>query len=238
MRSTSTSSTIFDAIVIGGGPSGLGASLALSGWRPHYLPACRLPDSALMLRLQQQLPPDGRIPLAALPALSAGMRGRSNNLLALFFDALQHPGVDQGLQSRSCLELRRSGGDGEVLRHLVLDPEPPGGSWHSMHETTRTLSPGPWMELPGFPLADHIRSATPSLSPAAAAAAAAQRQPRRLVAEYYRARENFTDPQHTSWLRSVRDHITMRSLNFGVELSDPSIDPQRRRPYIYDCHGI
>ena len=33
MRSTSTSSTIFDAIVIGGGPSGLGASLALSGWR-------------------------------------------------------------------------------------------------------------------------------------------------------------------------------------------------------------
>ena len=140
-----------------------------------------------MLRLQQQLPPDGRIPLAALPALSAGMRGRSNNLLALFFDALQHPGVDQGLQSRSCLELRRSGGDGEVLRHLVLDPEPPGGSWHSMHETTRTLSPGPWMELPGFPLADHIRSATPSLSPAGAAAAAAQRQPRRLVAEYYRA---------------------------------------------------
>ena len=155
---------MLDAIVIGGGPSGLGASLALSGWQPHLVPGCTVADRALSLRLQQ-VASDGPIPLDALPALASGLRGRSNNPLALFFDALQHPGVDQGQRLESCLELHRAGaaepGAAEPggLRHLVLDPEPPGGSWHSMHETTRTLSPGPWMELPGFPLAAYLQSA-------------------------------------------------------------------------------
>ena len=169
---------MLDAIVIGGGPSGLGASLALSGWQPHLVTGSSVADRALSLRLKKQVPADGLIPLDALPALAAGLRGRSNNPLALFFDALQHPGVDQGRPLKSCLALHRAEAGAEAgaasgvevgpLRHLVLDPAPPGGSWHSMHESTRTLSPGPWMELPGFTLADYLQSIEPSLGPAAA----------------------------------------------------------------------
>ena len=46
---------ILDAVVIGAGPSGLGASLALSGWRAHYNPACINPDEALESRLKNSV---------------------------------------------------------------------------------------------------------------------------------------------------------------------------------------
>ena len=169
---------ILDAIVIGAGPSGLGTSLALSGWRPHYVPNGLLPDAALRERLNSRVDETGAIPLDELPALASGLRGRSNNPLALFFDALQHPGVDSGMPVRSCLELRRS--SGLALSHLLLDPAPPGGSWHGMHEATRTLSPGPWMEFPGYSLSQY-------LSGTELDGTAQQRQPRGLVAEYYSA---------------------------------------------------
>ena len=118
---------MLDAIVIGGGPSGLGASLALSGWQPCLVPGRSVADRALSLRIKQQVPADGLIPMDALPALAAGLRGRSNNPLALFFDALQHPGVDQGRPLESCLALEAGAEAGAQLRHLVLDPAPPGG---------------------------------------------------------------------------------------------------------------
>ena len=165
---------ILDAIVIGAGPSGLGASLALSGYRPHHVPACAVENPALQARLRAHV---GELMLDALPNLAAGLRGRSNNPLALLFDALQHPGVDSGVRAPSCLELRLN--DAAALSHVVVDPAPFGGSWHSMHDAVRTLSPGPWMELPGLPLSSYL---TTRGQPAAAAAA---RQPRRLIAEYY-----------------------------------------------------
>ena len=62
---------MLDAIVIGGGPSGLGASLALSGWQPHLVTGSSVADRALSLRLKKQVPADGLIPLDALPDLAA-----------------------------------------------------------------------------------------------------------------------------------------------------------------------
>ena len=44
-----------DAIVIGAGPSGLAASIALSGWRPFFVPG-QLEDSGLGDRLRRHLP--------------------------------------------------------------------------------------------------------------------------------------------------------------------------------------
>ena len=41
------SPNILDAIVIGAGPSGLGASLALAGWRPRFAPRCAVEDVTL-----------------------------------------------------------------------------------------------------------------------------------------------------------------------------------------------
>ena len=220
---------MLDAIVIGGGPSGLGASLALSGWQPHLVPGRSVADRALSLRLKQ-VPADGLIPLDALPALAAGLRGRSNNPLALFFDALQHPGVDQGRPLESCLALE-AGAEAGQLRHLVLDPAPPGGSWHSMHETTRTLSPGPWMELPGFTLADYLQSTEPSLGPAAAAARADERQPRRLVAEYYRAAAaHFDVARHYRPWRVSSVELEPRSAEGGAAVWTVHVDGAEGSP--------
>ena len=169
------SSTHLDSIIIGAGPSGLGASIALAGWRPRYVNRCALENIELMNRLQR----DGQLSLAKFPMLAEGLSGRSNNPLALLFDALQHPGVDLGWSSPSCLDLVH---DPEAeLSHVVIDDAQFGGSWHSMHDATRTLSPGPWMELPGYPLAEFLTARGRS------AAAAAARQSRRLIAEYYEA---------------------------------------------------
>ena len=178
---------VLDAVVIGGGPSGLGASLALSGWRPYYVARCALEDYS-MERHFRTAPRDVPIGAGVVRELAGSLHGRSNNPLALFFDALQHPGVDRGMAEPSCLELRHKRSD-DALSHVVLDSAPPGGSWHGMHEATRTLSPGPWMELPGFPLADYL-SATPRADEASSAVAA-RRQPRRLIAQYYEEAARF-----------------------------------------------
>ena len=199
----SSSPRVLDAIVIGAGPSGLGASIALSGWRPHYVPRCPLEDRALERRLSAESL------VSASRSLTAGLSGRSNNPLALLFDALQHPGVDRGSPQPSCLQLRRD--PSAALTHVFLDASPPGGAWHAMHEATRTLSPGPWMELPGFALADFLRARAPALTAKSAAAAAAMRQPRRLIAEYYVAAASHFDVQqhHRPWraasVRRARD---------------------------------
>ena len=174
-----------DAIIIGSGPSGLGASLALSGLRPHYSPACAIADHQLQARLDSLLHED-KEPLIShdvVPRLAANLRGRSNNPMALLFDALQHPGVDQGRNAPSCLKLQHD--TKAALSHIMLDPQPPGGTWHGMHDATKTLSPGTWMELPGYSLAAHLRSR--GAGEADAERMASQRQPRSLIAGYYEA---------------------------------------------------
>ena len=189
---------LLDAIIVGAGPAGIGASLALAGWRPHYVPRCAVADEQLEQRLRAAggaAANEGRaLAVEELPRLASGVRGRSNNPLALVLDALQHPGVDQGWRAPSCLELRRD--TSAATSFLMLDPNPPGGSWHTMHASTRTLSPGPWMEFPGLPLA-HQPAFAAAPTPAAAAAAAAARQPRGVIAEYYEAAaDHFDVAQH------------------------------------------
>ena len=75
----------------------------------------------------------------------------------------------------------------------MLDPQPPGGAWHGMHEATKTLSPGTWMELPGYSLAAHLRSRC--AGEAEAGWMASQRQPRSLIAGYYEAAAKALDVQ-------------------------------------------
>jgi hypothetical protein len=189
--SPSSATAVLDAIIVGAGPSGLAASLALAGWRPHYVPKCTVEDDQLAQRLQALLhrSPSGLLESAAVPALSNGLRGRSNNPAALLFDALHHPGADSQRvpNPRCCLELRHD--PTAALSHVLLDPQKPGGSWHGMHEATRTLSPGTWLQLPppAPGLADHLLARESGLTPAAAVQAAAARQPRSLIAGYYEA---------------------------------------------------
>ena len=90
-----TNPRVLDALIIGAGPSGLGASLALHGYRPHYTPQCTVESAALERRLRRHLGlrPDGLITGSDVPSLASGLRGRSNNPLALLF-ALIHSAIE------------------------------------------------------------------------------------------------------------------------------------------------
>ena len=193
MRST----PIFDAIIIGAGPSGLGASLALSGWQPRYKNNCAVDSPQLSTKLRSLSSPLAE----AVRDLAGGLRGRSHNPAALLYDALQHPGVDRGVRGQpSCLELVHD--PHAALSHVILDTNPIGGAWHQMHEATTTLSPGFWMELPGYSLADH------------GVADPYARQPRRVIAQYYQAAaERFDVSRHHRAARAT----SVRWLHAGAD---------------------
>ena len=218
--------SVLDAIIIGAGPSGLGASIALSGYRPHYVPNCRLANSHLEKALKQHA--GAALDLAAIRS-APPLTGRSNNPLALLFDALLHPGVDEGWRgAQPCLELRRH--NDAALSHLILDHNPPGGQWHSMHDATRTLSPGPWMELPGYTLAQFLQEHRMETRQRDAASAAQMRQPRGLVADYYRkAAEHLGIATHHRPWRVTRVMAPANATDTWTVLADGSDAPLHAR---------
>ncbi|CAE7190338.1 Osgin1, partial [Symbiodinium pilosum] len=104
---------------------------------------------------------------------------------AALVDALRYPEGD-GRGASLLRPLQRP-----ALRHAVIGTSLPGGSWHSMSPSTVTLSPGSWMDLPGYSLEEHLKSPAASqearslLRKAPAEVVAGERVPRWLVAEYY-----------------------------------------------------
>lgn len=160
-----------DTLVVGNGPAGISVSLALSGWWPSY--RGRHPDGVLHARLTGDGPPLlERDPKGLCESLS----GRGKNPMGTLFDALLHPGADAGRPGPSCLALERR--EERAVPHRVVGSGPPGGSWHRMPPTMLSLSPGYWMELPGWPLFEWARSRGRWLDPGA-------RLPRSHVATYY-----------------------------------------------------
>ena len=130
-----------------------------------------------------------------------------------------------------------------ALSHLAVDPLPPGGSWHGMRRH-KTLSPGPWMEFPGFPLARFLADHA-ALQPEAAVTAALQLQPRSTIAEYYRAAaEHFgVTKSYRPWrVESVVRTPAASSLSGGssqpptwtVTFADSVSPPLRARALVLD----
>ena len=74
------------------------------------------------------------------------MEGRSNNPVALLFDALNHPGVDVGDKLPSSLEWRYD--QSKARSHMVFGRQCPGGCWSNMESSLLTLSHSDWLELP------------------------------------------------------------------------------------------
>lgn len=159
-----------DVVVIGNGPAGICLSLFLSGWRPYYRGGH--PDLDLNVRMS-----GSRKSLMdrELAPLCEGLSGRSDNPVALLFDALHHPLADTGRARPSCLVMRN---DGPQLAHRVVGRTAPGGSWHQMCEGMRSLSPGNWVELPGWSLFEWGRAQGRWIDPD-------QRIVREEVARYY-----------------------------------------------------
>ncbi|MFQ5509207.1 MAG: NAD(P)-binding domain-containing protein [Leptospirillia bacterium] len=162
-----------DTIIIGNGPAGICLSLFLSGWWPYYKGGH--PDPELDRRLT-----DGSASLfeRGLLPLYEGLEGRSDNPAALLFDRLHHPAADTPRVLPSTLELKRR--PDRAVPHMVLGSGYPGGSWHRMPAKMRSLSPGNWMELPGWSLFEWARSEGRWIDPNARIA-------RSEIANYYRA---------------------------------------------------
>ncbi len=156
--------------IVGNGPPAICLSLFLSGYRPVYLGGH--PDRALDRRLHGQTDLLER----ELRPLCKGIDGRGNNPVGRLFDTLHHPLADGGGLRPTCLGLTHR--PERAVSHRVLGAGPPGGSWHAMPEGMRTLSPGFWMELPGWPLFDWGRSRGKWPDPAA-------RMARAEVARYF-----------------------------------------------------
>jgi thioredoxin reductase len=161
-----------DTIVVGNGPAGICVSLGLSGWWPRYRGPH--PDPALHARLAAG---DADLLSGDPRPLCEGLKGRGQNPLGLLFDLLLHPGADAGRAGRSCLSLERR--PERAITHLVLGRGEPGGSWGRMAQDMLSLSPGYWMELPGWSLFEWARSHGRWLDPGA-------RMPRADAAAYYR----------------------------------------------------
>ena len=135
------------AIIVGGGPAGLSLAVVLGGRYPYYR--------------------DGSIFASRYDQLAAYLRTHEGSLLGLDFPALVRAGVSpadlfrllhhpsQGFQGldESGLEFR----DAESLDYLLLSREPVGGIWNNAPENLLTLSPGHWMELAFYPLAQYAQ---------------------------------------------------------------------------------
>ncbi len=144
--------------VVGNGPPAITLSLLLSGRWPAYLGGH--PDAVLAAKLTGT----GCLLESDLPPLCEALAGRGNNPVGRLFDALHHPDADSGKVRPTGIDLQNF--PERALSHKVLGSALPGGSWHAMAEGMLTLSPGFWMELPGWSLFDWGRANNRWLDPA------------------------------------------------------------------------
>ncbi|RXM93350.1 Oxidative stress-induced growth inhibitor 2 [Acipenser ruthenus] len=135
------------------GPSGICLSYLLSGYTPYLAPGATHPNPLLLRKLEER--PDVSLLEQDLEYLSEGLEGRSSNPAAVLFDTLLLPDGDFGQDCASALQWRRE--RERSVPHLVLGKGPPGGAWHAMEGSMRTVSLANWMELPGLKLKDWVR---------------------------------------------------------------------------------
>lgn len=134
-------------IIVGGGPAGLGFAPVFGGWHPFLRP-----------RFRSQGPLDNlltglHLPDQTLLTLDFTRLAHLQIPPAHLFRALHHPSPwyrspeDIGLVFRP---------GGACLDYLLLTQEAVGGLWNTVPDRMLTLSPGHWMELAFYPLAQHV----------------------------------------------------------------------------------
>ncbi|XP_076066320.1 oxidative stress-induced growth inhibitor 2-like [Oratosquilla oratoria] len=201
-----------DVVIIGNGPSGITLSYLLSGHLPYYGRRAKHPVAFLHDRLYAA----EETPLIDLNLrdLSEGLEGRSNNPVAVLFDALHHPEADVGLDNPSALEWRYE--PERAVDHVVLGKNLPGGAWQSMEGDFLTLSLGAWMELPGLDFCKWL----------AAQGVEGKRATVHHVAQYYRHYVKAMDIEHNfSNFTNVTSVRRLSSFN-DTESRDDGISSQ------------
>mmetsp|Transcript_72515 Transcript_72515/g.193358 ORF Transcript_72515/g.193358 Transcript_72515/m.193358 type:complete len:460 (+) Transcript_72515:17-1396(+) len=164
-----------EVLVVGGGPSGILLSLLLSGYKGYAKPA-QHPDPDVAKKLQSV---DFALPVTEweLAKVARGLQGRANNEICVLLDQLHLPSAESLRDYPSLLEMRREPKD---ARSHVVVTQTVGGMWEAMNGTWATLSPGSWMQLPGWTL-DAFLSSTGRV------ANSQDRLERSIVADYYKA---------------------------------------------------
>ena len=119
------------------------------------------------------------------------MEGRSNNPVSVLFDTLMRPNADIGEDHAPSLTWTHD--PSKAIPHVVIGNGKPGGSWHHMQPDLETVSPGHWLELPGYPfnqwkIEQNQNQATDGVENAAVQGGGSVKRKRALlgeVAQYY-----------------------------------------------------
>ena len=132
-------------IIVGAGPAGLALSVVLGGWYPFFK------SSHTFSKRYPQLDPILKRHTGSLLTLNLHDWVRSGVQPVDLFRALHHP-------RRKFIELEQIAMAFERkpdIDYLLLSREPVGGLWNNVPKNLLTLSPGQWMELAFYPLAQH-----------------------------------------------------------------------------------
>ena len=132
-------------IIVGGGPAGLALAVVLGGWHPHFSesPVLRQRYPQIADYLQQE--PGSLLALDMKALAAAGLPPVE------LFRILHHPRRLYERRDQIALEFRRA----KPVDYLLLTQEDVGGLWNNAPQNLLTLSPGQWMELAFYPLAQH-----------------------------------------------------------------------------------
>ncbi len=132
-------------IIIGGGPAGLALSVVLGGWHPYFR------DSSTFSQRYPQLEPILNRHTGSLLSIDLQDWVRMEIPPVDLFRALHHPRQKFFELEQIAMAFER----GSELDYLLLSREPVGGLWNNVPRNLLTLSPGQWMELAFYPLAQH-----------------------------------------------------------------------------------
>jgi len=199
-----------EVLVVGGGPSGILLSLLLSGYK-GFAKSAPHPDAEVARRLQNV---NFAVPVTDwdLAKVARGLQGRANNEICVLLDQLHLPSAESVHGHPSMLDMRRVATD--AVPHLVVT-DTVGGMWDAMNGTWATLSPGSWMQLPGWSL-DAFLSST------GGTAKTQTRLERSIVAEYYKAYVSHFDLDNSFLSRSRVDSVERRDQGgWTVEVQTP-----------------
>ena len=133
------------AIIVGGGPAGLALAVVLGGWHPHFR------ESPILRQRYPQLA-DFLLRTGGT-LLGMDFRGLAASVPPVdLFRILHHPRQLFENLGQIAMEFR----PGPALDYLLITQEEVGGVWNKVPQNLLTLSPGQWMELAFYPLAQHV----------------------------------------------------------------------------------
>ena len=134
------------SIIVGGGPAGLALSVVLGGWRPYFS------ESPILQQRYAQLANYLRSFNSSLLGMDFRKLVNSQILPVDLFRILHHPRQLYESLDQIAMEFRQE----KALDYLLITQEEVGGVWNNVPKNLLTLSPGQWMELAFYPLAQHV----------------------------------------------------------------------------------